>query len=63
MVTSLPKYFVPSQICEECVVSKQHQSKFFNKKSWRANNVLELMHSDLCEPINPLSEKICYYLH
>jgi len=28
MVTGLPKIHIPSQICEECVVSKQHHSQF-----------------------------------
>jgi len=28
MVTGVPKIHIPSQICEECVVSKQHHSQF-----------------------------------
>lgn len=55
MVTGLPKIAVPSKICEECVVSKQQRSKFPKGKSWRAKDVLELIHSDICGPINPTS--------
>ncbi|KAH0707987.1 hypothetical protein KY289_013063 [Solanum tuberosum] len=55
MVTGLPQITAPSKICEECVVGKQHRSQFPKEKSWRAKDVLELVHSDLCGPINPTS--------
>ena len=55
MVTGLPQITVSSQFCEECVVSKQHRSQFPQGKSWRAKSVLELIHSDICGPINPSS--------
>lgn len=51
MVTGLPKIQVPFQVCEKCVVSKQHRAQFPQGKSWRAKSVLELMHSDICGPI------------
>ena len=55
MVTSLPKINIPSQVCEECVVGKQHRTQFPHGKSWRAKGVLELIHSDICGPISPFS--------
>ena len=55
MVTGLPQITIFSQVCEECVVSKQHRSQFPQEKSWRAKSVLELVHSDICGPINPSS--------
>ncbi|RVW33212.1 Retrovirus-related Pol polyprotein from transposon RE1 [Vitis vinifera] len=54
MVTGLPQISIPSQVCEECVVGKQHRSQFPQGKSRRAKNVLELVHSDICGPINQL---------
>ena len=54
MVTGLPQIQTP-QICEECVIGKQHRYQFPKGKSWRANKVLELVHSDICGPINPTS--------
>ena len=42
----------PSQICEECVVGKQQLDHFSKGKSWRAKKALELVHSDICRPIN-----------
>jgi len=55
MVIGLPKIHFPFQIYEECVVSKQHCFQFSQGKSWRAKHVLELVHSDICGPINPYS--------
>ena len=55
MVIGLLEIIVPFQVCEECVVSKQHRSQFPKGKSWRAKDVLELVHSDICGPINPSS--------
>lgn len=62
MVTGLPQITVHSQVCEECVVSKQHCSQFSKEKSWRANDVLQLVHSDICGPINPSSNRGKRYL-
>ncbi|XP_049346101.1 uncharacterized protein LOC125810676 [Solanum verrucosum] len=55
MVIGIPEIITHSQVCEECVVGKQHRSQFPKGKSWRANSVLELVHSDICGPINPIS--------
>ncbi|RVW68890.1 Retrovirus-related Pol polyprotein from transposon TNT 1-94 [Vitis vinifera] len=46
MVTGLPQISIPSQVCEECVVGKQHHSQFPQGKSRRAKNVLELEKSE-----------------
>ena len=55
MVMGLPQITAHSQICEECIISKQHRNQFPQGKSWRAKKVLELVHSNICGPINPLS--------
>jgi hypothetical protein len=39
----------------DCVVSKQHRDSFPKGTSWRAATKLELIHSDICGPINPSS--------
>ena len=46
-----------SYVCEEYVVSKQHQNQFPREKSWRARKPLELIHSDICGPITLLSNE------
>lgn len=55
MVKGLPQFQRPSQVCEECVVGKQHRETFPAGKSRRAKQVLELIHSDICDPITPTS--------
>lgn len=55
MVTGLPQIRSTSRVCEDCVIGKQHRDQFPKGKSWRAKKVLELVHSDLCGPINPTS--------
>ena len=55
MVVGLPQFEQPSQLCEKCIVSKQHRDNFPKGKSWRAKKVLELVHSNLCGPIKPTS--------
>lgn len=55
MVTGLPQIDHPSRVCEECVIGKQHRDPFPKGDAWRAKKVLELVHSDICGPINPSS--------
>ena len=63
MVTGLPQIKNHSEICEDCVVGKQHRDSFPTGKSWRAKHVLELIHSDLCGSINLTSNGgKCYFV-
>ncbi|XP_073152810.1 uncharacterized protein [Henckelia pumila] len=55
MVMGLPQLVPSSQVCEDFVVSKQHRNQFPQGKSMRAKEVLEIVHSDICGPINPES--------
>ncbi|CAL8990235.1 unnamed protein product, partial [Prunus brigantina] len=47
MVRGLPNIDCPTQICEECVLGKQHRETFPKGKAWRAKNPLELISSDI----------------
>ncbi|KAL6286215.1 hypothetical protein ACE6H2_010605 [Prunus campanulata] len=55
MVIGLPQITCPSEVCEVCVVGKQHRETFPKGKAWRARRPLELVHSDICGPITPAS--------
>ena len=46
---------LPSKTCEECVIGKHQRDTFPRGKVKRAKAVLELIHSNLCGPINPTS--------
>jgi hypothetical protein len=43
------------QICDGCVLGKQHIIPFPKQSSFRAKNNLELVHADLCGQISPKS--------
>lgn len=55
MVVGLPKFSNPMEVCEECVIAKQHREPFSKGQTQRARKPLEILHSDLCGPINPVS--------
>lgn len=50
MVSGLPK-IESLGLCEGCVYGKQHKKSFPTGKSRRATNCLELIHADLCGPM------------
>ena len=55
MVKGLPLIKAPTQICEGCVLGKQHRDPFPRQSQWRASKRLRLIHADIYEPITPAS--------
>ncbi|CAM8943607.1 unnamed protein product [Rhodiola kirilowii] len=51
MVTELLALQIPSKPCEACLRGKQHREPFPVGKVRRANQLLELVHTDLCGPV------------
>ncbi|KAK4395705.1 hypothetical protein Sango_1724800 [Sesamum angolense] len=56
MVKGLPLLMPPSKLCKDCLVKKQHRGSFPMKSSWRASQILQLVHADICGPIKPSSK-------
>ncbi|KAL0402499.1 UNVERIFIED_CONTAM: Retrovirus-related Pol polyprotein from transposon TNT 1-94 [Sesamum latifolium] len=50
MVKGLPSIKKSATICEGCIYGKMHKLPF-SKTSWRASAPLELVHSDICGPM------------
>lgn len=48
-------------MCGTCNASKQHQSSFKDGESWSASKVLQLIHADICGPMNTSSITGCKY--
>eukprot|EP00253_Pinus_taeda_P013936 PITA_13936 len=48
-------------VCGACQAGKQHRSSFKNGESWRASKVLQLIHVDICGPMNTSSITACKY--
>ena len=55
MVNGLPHIDHPNELCEGCVLGKHSRSSFPKKASYRARRSLELIHTDVCGPIKPMS--------
>ncbi|CAL9020016.1 unnamed protein product [Prunus brigantina] len=51
MVTGLPVLTEMKDVCEGCVSGKHHREKFDKEGAWRASCPLELVHTDLCGPM------------
>lgn len=62
MVRGLPDFGVQSFTCSDCLVGKQPRTAIPKKSTWRAKEVLELIHSDICGPINPTSNSGLKYI-
>lgn len=55
MVEGLPRIAEASKSCEVCNLGKQKRENMSKKSLWKACARLELIHVDLCGPINPIS--------
>ncbi|KAM1793543.1 hypothetical protein ACFX11_034117 [Malus domestica] len=51
MVHGLPYLEEVDEVCEGCQLGKQHREWFPKNQAWRASNPLELIHVDLCGPM------------
>ncbi|GJT23892.1 ribonuclease H-like domain, reverse transcriptase, RNA-dependent DNA polymerase [Tanacetum coccineum] len=44
------------QVCKSCMVGKQTKKSFSKKATYRASRLLEMVHGDICGPINPSTQ-------
>jgi hypothetical protein len=51
IVYGLPVIADSRNVCEGCVKGKHHREKFDQGEAWRAKHPLELVHTDLCGPM------------
>ena len=55
MVVCLPTPGGHKDLCSSCIKGKQHREAFPSQASHRATQVLELVHMDLCGPMQTVS--------
>jgi hypothetical protein len=55
MVKCMPHIDHPDEVCESCVLNKHHRASFAKEVNWKAKKTLELMHTDMCGTIKPMS--------
>jgi transposase InsO family protein len=53
MVRGLPRIEHVGELCDSCLAGKQRRRSFPKTARYRADEQLELVHSDLCGPITP----------
>jgi hypothetical protein len=53
MVQGLPLILRVEQVCDGCMLGKQHRKPFPQSSNYRATTGLELVHGDLCGQISP----------
>jgi transposase InsO family protein len=62
MVKGLPQFRASQKACKDCLVKRQHCDPFPNKSIWKASNILQLVHINICGPINPICNSKKRYL-
>ncbi|KAJ0880785.1 putative RNA-directed DNA polymerase [Helianthus annuus] len=55
MVRGLPQFPINNAVCGDCMIGKQTKEAIPKKSKWRAGDILDLIHSDICGPITPSS--------
>ena len=55
MVHGLPQLEASNITCTNCFAGKQHRNPIPKASEWCASKVLELVHADICGPIQPIS--------
>jgi len=55
MVTRFTSVGVSTKKCIPCLTGKQSRRPFPSKSSWRASQLLQLIHSDIAGPMQPAS--------
>ncbi|GAA0170740.1 hypothetical protein LIER_24938 [Lithospermum erythrorhizon] len=55
MVRGLPNFKAQEVTCPDCISRKLTRKAIPKTSTWRAEKVLELIHSDICGPIQPTS--------
>ncbi|GAU30667.1 hypothetical protein TSUD_31390 [Trifolium subterraneum] len=55
LVKGLLVFEAITENCVDCLAGKQHREIILKQANWRASGKLELVHLDICGPINPQS--------
>jgi hypothetical protein len=55
MVKGFPNIQQPISSCESCILANHHKHKFIYGVSYRSKDPLELVHIDLCGPMQTYS--------
>ena len=62
MVRGLPTLKQVHNDCDSCVLGKMHREEFLVRVEMKKRDILELVHTDLCGPMETKSSKGALYL-
>ena len=63
MVLGLPSISSTKGVCEGCFLGKHHMEMFEKGQAWHAKEQLQLIHSDICGPLEtPSLSHVIYFL-
>ena len=62
MVIGLPNLNASTKVCGDCLTGKQQRNSFPKESTWRATQVLQLIHFDICGPITRISNSNKRYI-
>ena len=63
MALVLPSISSTKGVCEGCVLGKHHKEMFGKGKAWHAKECLQLIHNDICGPLEvPSLSHTVYFL-
>jgi len=54
MVKGIPYIDHLDEVCESCILNKNHKTSFAKEVNWKVNKPLELMHTNVYGPIKPM---------
>jgi transposase InsO family protein len=55
MIHGLPQLSASTVTCTDCIMGKQHRDPISKRSTWRATQKLQLIHTDICGPVSPMS--------
>ena len=61
MVKGFPLIDKPERACEGCIFGKQHRETFSVRNSYSTHTLLEIVHFDICGPMQTSSVGGCNY--
>ena len=61
MVKGFPLIDKPKRVCEGCIFGKQHRETFLVENSYRVRTPLEIVHFDICGPMQTMPIGGCKY--
>jgi len=61
MILGVPKFEIPYKVCDNCLIGKQPRTTFNSSTTHRSNEILNVVYSDVCRPLEVPSSGVNKY--